>query len=222
MAFRGELNVACGDVDGDGKDEIGIARASGKSTVRIFDFDGGKAKKKYEWNAFGKSHVGASIAFGDIDKDGKAEIIAGQGKGGASLVRTFEASGSPKSLKFTAFEAAYTGGIDVDSADFDGDGKDDVVVSKLSGSSDVKTYKDSGTVLGSWRAFGKAKVGANVKASDINNDGKAEVIVASATGAPQVRSFSASGTPLGMNFFAYNKNLKSGLDLTVSTNPENL
>ncbi|MFC1598399.1 putative glycoside hydrolase [Patescibacteria group bacterium] len=74
--FRGGVNVACGDIDGNGIDEIVTgAGYGGSSHVRYFN-------SKFEplspgfW-AFGKeSRTGVRIVINDLDNDGKAEILA--------------------------------------------------------------------------------------------------------------------------------------------------
>lgn len=74
--FRGGVNVACGDIDGNGIDEIVTgAGFGGSSHVRYFN-------SKFEplspgfW-AFGKeSRTGVRIIVNDLDNDGIAEILA--------------------------------------------------------------------------------------------------------------------------------------------------
>jgi len=75
-AFRGGVNVACGDIDANGIDEIVTgAGFGGSSHVRYFN-------SKFEplspgfW-AFGKeSRTGVRVVINDLDNDGAAEILA--------------------------------------------------------------------------------------------------------------------------------------------------
>jgi len=74
--FRGGVYVACGDIDGDKKDEIVTGAGSGGSSqVRIFN-------SKFEpinpgfWAFEKNSKDGVQVFLGDLDLDGKKEILA--------------------------------------------------------------------------------------------------------------------------------------------------
>jgi len=70
------VNVAVGNVNGGGDKEIIVSLAKQKSAAKIFSKDG-KAVSP-EFYAFGKNFKGgANIAAGDINGDGKDEIIFG-------------------------------------------------------------------------------------------------------------------------------------------------
>jgi hypothetical protein len=72
--FRGGVNVACGDVDGDGVDEVitGPGRGGGPH-VRVFDKDGKMKSQFFAFDSTGKD--GVEVAAADLDNDGLAEII---------------------------------------------------------------------------------------------------------------------------------------------------
>ncbi len=82
------VNVAAGDLDGDGEPEIIVGMASKGSVVEIYRPDGTWLNT---FEAF-RSNDGVEITAGDINKDGKDEIIVGEAKGTA--VRVFDLDGN--------------------------------------------------------------------------------------------------------------------------------
>src|SRR5262249_14357598 len=140
-SFTGGVFVAVGDVSGDGKAEIVTgAGAGGGPHVRVFD--GIAGYQESEFMAYNEAfHGGVSVATGDVNNDGLADIVTGAGPGGGPHVRVFDgkqpalyyyAAGS--SLQRTelfstmAFPTTYTGGIYVAAGDVNGDGKAEVIV----------------------------------------------------------------------------------------------
>lgn len=74
--FRGGVNVATGDVDGDGLKEIVVgAGPGGGPQIAIYNGNGELKSQYYAYdNDFKK---GVWVSASDINKDGKAEILAG-------------------------------------------------------------------------------------------------------------------------------------------------
>src|SRR5205085_786196 len=99
--FSGGVRVAAGDVTGDGKADIVTgAGAGGGPHVKVIDAtklsqvgaDGQiqNTALKYSFLAFSSSDTGGVyVAAGDLDGDGKADIVASQGTAGSAHVRTF-------------------------------------------------------------------------------------------------------------------------------------
>ena len=69
---------------------------------------------------------GVFVACGDVDGDGRAEVITGAGAGGGSHVRIFAADGRSLGLDYMAYDGS-TGGVRVAAVDVDGDGRAEVV-----------------------------------------------------------------------------------------------
>lgn len=220
-SFRGGINIASGDVDGDGKDEIGVCQAHfGQAWCKVYRYNNDKTVVG-EWIAFGSAEVGASIAMGDVDNDGKAEVIVGAGTGGGPQIRVFEANGSAKPIQFFAFHPNNRSGVYVASGDTDGDGKAEITACQGPGDEawcKVYRYNNEKTVIGNFRAFPAGVLsGATVAMGDIDNDGMDEIITgASQGGGPQVRAFERIGTPKSTNFFAYDTSFKGGIFVAVS------
>ena len=118
-AFTGGVNVAAGDVTGDGVPDIVTgAGESGGSHVRVFDGLTGQASA--EWFASDTAVLGgARVAVGDVTGDGRADVIASVGVGVVPHVRVFDVVGSAPVADFVAFPTPLRGGVGVTSADLD-------------------------------------------------------------------------------------------------------
>lgn len=94
---NGESRIATGDIDGDGKDEI-IIGLSSENTVSpmpggffqlLDDNYGHMAWGRVEWAEYNERNGETWLACGDVDGDGKEEIIVGLGRYGGGYVEVF-------------------------------------------------------------------------------------------------------------------------------------
>jgi hypothetical protein len=126
---EGGGNLASGDVNGDGQLEIIVAAGKGNQPlVRIFSNDG-KLLKSFFAYAQG-FRGGVSVAVGDTDADGKAEIITAPGPGAEAKIHIFNANGTHK-LKggALAYDPRFLGGAHVVAADLNRDDKAEIITS---------------------------------------------------------------------------------------------
>jgi hypothetical protein len=117
-SLRCGVNVALGDVDGDGQDEIVTAPGKGEQAlIKVFSLSGALENSFLAYDE--KFRGGVSVAVGDLNGDGYAEIVTGPLSGGGPQVRVFTASGRALS-SFFAYNADYHGGIKVTVGKVDG------------------------------------------------------------------------------------------------------
>ena len=143
-SWQGGVATATGDVDGDLTQDIvtGPASTSGGRATLVTVFSGTTLQPLASFQPFPETpRAGVSLATGDIDGDGKAEIIAGRIRLGQSLVRIFHQDDSSparwvlwRELSGVLPTNAYSGsGVTVTSSDFNGDNYDDVAIGAGSG-----------------------------------------------------------------------------------------
>ncbi|MBI4415161.1 MAG: S8 family serine peptidase, partial [Candidatus Kerfeldbacteria bacterium] len=128
--FQGGVNVASGDLNGDGIEEIlAAARSQGRAGVKIFSRTG---KLAGFFNAYAKSFRGGiNLTTADINGDGQMEIVTVPTTGAAPQVRVFDRNGKAL-FQFFAFAKTFKGGVSVAAGDVDGDGTDEIIVAPSS------------------------------------------------------------------------------------------
>src|SRR5439155_27166985 len=88
--FAGGVRVATGDVNGDGVPDIITAPGAGGGP-HIKVFDGATGQLITQFMAYTPSFAGGVyVAAGDVNGDGKADIITGAGAGGGPHVKVFD------------------------------------------------------------------------------------------------------------------------------------
>lgn len=130
------LNVATGDLDGDGHFDIFVAPGLGFAP-RIKVFSGATGLCNLD-NCFdivpfeSSFRGGVSIAVGDLDGDGQLEVIAGKGVGSIPQVKVFNHTGTALAAG-NVYADSFRGGVQVATADLNGDGVDELVTSTVLG-----------------------------------------------------------------------------------------
>lgn len=161
---------------------------------------------------------GTTVAAGDLDGDGRDEIITGAGFSGGPHVRVFSASGAARGEGFMAYAPEFTGGVDVAAGDIDGDGRAEILTGAgPGGGSHVRVFAfRPGTApveRAGFLAYDPSfRGGVDVAAADIDGDGRAEILTgAGPGGGPHVRVFRSDGTPVGAGFLAYDPGFRGGV-----------
>ncbi|HEX4612475.1 MAG TPA: FG-GAP-like repeat-containing protein [Urbifossiella sp.] len=153
--FHGGVNVAAGDVTGDGRAEVVTAPQSGGGpNVRVFDPAAGFTGPQSSFFAYAPDFTGGvAVAVADVDGDGRAEVVTGAGPGGAPAVGVFRGDGGEEDA-FYAFAADFRGGVRVGAADLVGDGASVVLAAAgPGGGSEVNAYRGGDELASSFFAF---------------------------------------------------------------------
>ena len=216
--FRGGVNIAAGDINGDGVDEIITgAGAGGGPHVRIFDSSG---KVLGQFFAYDKNfRGGVKVAAGDVNGDGRDEIITGAGAGGGPHVRIFDSSGKVLG-QFFAYDKNFRGGVNVAAGDVNGDGKDEIIVGAgVGGGPHVRIFNSAGAIEGQFFAYDRNfRGGVRVATADIDGgvaQKKDEIITAPGLGGgPHIRIFDNHANLFGQ-FFAYDKSFHGGVSIAA-------
>jgi hypothetical protein len=212
-SFTGGVWVGSGDVNGDGLADIIVgADAGGGPNVKVFS--GADGSQLASFFAFEPTfRGGVRVAAGDVNGDGRDDIVAAAGPGGGPRVVAF--SGADPSVvlaSFLAFEAGYAGGLFVGAGDLTGTGVESVIAGTGSGRSDVRWFDADGTEQGRVTAFPGFAGGVRVAAADATGDGIEDAVAgAGPGGGPAVAVFDATtGDPVE-GFFAFEPGFAGGV-----------
>jgi len=212
-SFRGGVNLAAGDVNGDQIPELITTQANqGQAWVKVYSLAKKEPKIISEFLAYPDFFEGgAYVTAGDINHDGKDEIITGAGYGGGPQVRIFNAHGKNLGLDFFPFPEDYHGGVTVAAGDLNNNGLAEIVVGQAyAAQAWVKVYQaDAKTIISEFKAFPDAALyGVSLSVANTDKNKKSEIIASPGSGGgPQIRIFDASGKNIN-NFFGTDENFR--------------
>lgn len=185
---------------------------------------GGNLTELASFYAYNPAFIsGVSVACGDVDGDGVAEIITGAGPGGGPHVRVLSLGGGGALIEWASFYAynpAFTGGVYVAVGDLDGDGIAEIITGAGPfGGPHVRVFSvGAGGALTervSFYAYDPAfRGGVHVAAGDMDGDGTLEIVTgAGEGGGPNVRVIRVHGTTLieVASFYAYDPAFTGGV-----------
>ena len=213
--FAGGVFVAAGDVNGDGRLDVITGQGQGGGRVRIFS--GADAADLGSVSPFGPDFTGGvHVAAGDVDGDGRAEVIAGQAAGG--LVAVLRGTDLSPLIIGPPYTPGYAGGVHVAAGDLTGDGRAEVIVGPGSGGEPVRVFDAlTATMLASFVPYTLAYPGGvRVAVADLTGDGRGELLTAPGPGGPPlVRVFNGNGSSELASFYAYDLAWRGGIYLAA-------
>lgn len=215
--------VASGDLDGDGYGEIVVGPGPGAHHPPLVVITDGEGQRLDNFLAYGVRRYGCNVACGDLDGDGRDEILTGPGPGKVfgPHVRGWGWSGAGVSplpgLSYMAY-GTLRFGVNVTCGDIDGDDADEIITGAGPGEvfgPHVRGWNWNGSTVMpiagvSFLAYGTNRFGVNVSCGDIDGDLIAEIVTGPGPGemfGSHVRGWNYDGQSLAVmhdvNFIAY-------------------
>jgi hypothetical protein len=211
--FTGGVRVATADLNGDGiPDVITAPGPGGGPDVRVYDGVTGSLLREF-WAYDMHFTGGVRVAAGDVNGDGKADIIAGAGPGGGPNVTVFSGADGARQSSFFAFYPAFSNGVFVAAGDVNGDGHADIIAgADAGGGPDVAVFDGAdGALLDSYFAFAAGFHGG-VRVAVSVSDGTTQIVAAAGPGGgPDVRSNRGLSLSLADDYFAFEPQFSGGL-----------
>jgi hypothetical protein len=200
--FTGGVFVAIAHLDGPaGPARIVTGPGPGRTAqVRAFDADGAV---RLEVDVYPPGFAGGvRVAACDFDADGRDDVVAVAGPGGAPHVRVMKFDGSGALVgdlaSFFAYDLGFAGGLFVACGDLDGDGAPEIVLGvDAGGGPHVRVLRLDHSVFDEFLAYDPAfRGGIRVAVGDVTGDGRADLVLgAGPGGGPHVRVVTYAGGP---------------------------
>ena len=226
-----------------GKSRIAVGTGYGAeaSNVAVISASN-KQKILNEFEAFPGEAFGSIVAAGDLENEGRDELVIAQGssENGRVRVKIFaQSKGDPfltgwvNSFEFDAFEQGERYGdipIAADGANvlvtgLRPEAGREIVAAPVLGLPLVRVFDQTGVLLLQWQAYelDGSVDGLSIAAGDLDGDGNKEIVTAPTVGQAAIRAFTDDGLPFTMPgatspvyFLAFPEQNESGVRLTTA------
>jgi len=146
QGFTGGVKTAVADVNNDGISDLIVGAGPGGGP-RVIVYNGATnfTTQLFDFFAFSSAFSGGvSVAGGDFNADGFADIVVGAGPGGGPEVRIFDGQTGNVLTQFFAYGENFRGGVTVAVGDIDGSSFNSVITGAgAGGGAHVKTFRNS-------------------------------------------------------------------------------
>lgn len=219
--LRSGVRVALGDVNGDGVKEIITAPGpGGRPHIRIFNGDGTLFHPGF-FALDGLFQGGAFVTSGDVNADGKDEIIVTAGPGGGAQVTVHNATGTILANFFAYDKNTFRKGIKAATLDFDNDGRAEIITGPVIGAPHIQMFSIQTNEIrrlnpGFYAFDPNYQGGVSIAGGDINGDGVDEILVGVGSNAtPIVRIFNKTGTTIMYEYLVYSETFQGGVNISA-------
>ncbi len=214
--FEGDLQVVLGQVNDNDKLEILVGPNTGQGNLKIYKFTSSKLSLIGQEETHVNEFDGLSIAVGDINNKGRAEIaVAANG-----LIKFYRFTSS-KEVKFVKKKRPYKnyyGDLDIALGDLNGKPKTELVVAPQGGQDLLKVYKfksnNTFELLDKKEPYGEGyNYGMQVELVDTDDDCDMEIVLTPLQGSPNTRLYDF-GTDLDLEdwWWAYDTDFTGGVN----------
>jgi hypothetical protein len=177
-------DVGVGDLNADGKPDVAVAnRNSSTVTVLLNTTPNGGATASFAVGVNFGTQFPDSITVGDVNVDGKADLVLGSGAASRVAVFLNTTTAGATTPTFAAYQDFSTGPVRVLLADVNGDGRPDIVSAGQVSSVGVVSVLLNTTTAGAAtvtfaavQTLAVVNVPAEMMVGDLNGDGKPDFV----------------------------------------------
>ena len=173
--YAGGVQVAVGDVNGDGYDDLIVMAGPGSLNGLVRIYSGRDFSLISEYFAFPGYQGAFNVAAGDLTGNGTADVIFSTATGADFVFAYAGASNNFLVSPFSAF-GGFTGGVTIAAGDLTGVGHDEIIVGTASQVGAAGVFNQFGQLLQPYYFAPIPMNGVNVAAGGLNNSGHDDLI----------------------------------------------
>jgi len=200
----GLSSISTGDLNGDGIDEVITGSFRPGEYIGVHGTLGGRVNLDNPLqvinNVFGQINSGVYVATGDFDGDGDSEVAVTATTGEYAMVLDYRngwVRGADPVITINPVFGETRNGLNVAAGDFDGDGRDDLVLASDGGGEMVKIYslpygvRPRPSIIAEITDFMDGYTpSVSVAAGDFDGDGRDDLALGSMAGGARVKVLS--------------------------------